>query len=49
MYRLEFKDSLDAPEWLPLGESIVAATATISFSDSPGASVQRFYRVVQVD
>lgn len=48
-YRLEFKDSLDAPEWLPLGDSAVAATATISFSDSPGANVQRFYRVVQVD
>ncbi|MBK8000334.1 MAG: lamin tail domain-containing protein [Verrucomicrobia bacterium] len=48
-YRLEFKDSLDAPDWLPLGDSAVAATTTISFSDSPGANVQRFYRVVQVD
>ena len=48
-YRLEFKDTLDAPDWLPLGADTVAATNSISFTDTPGANGQRFYRVVQVN
>ena len=48
-YRLEFKNTLDAPDWLPLGADSVAATNFISFTDTPGANVQRFYRVVQVN
>ena len=48
-YRLEFKNTLDAPDWLPLGADSVAATNSISFTDTPGANVQRFYRVVQVN
>jgi len=48
-YRLEFKDALDTSSWLPLGANTVAADSSISFTDTPGAGGQRFYRVVQVD
>ena len=48
-YRLEYKDSLDASPWLPLGADVVAAATTVSFTDAGVAGNQRFYRVVLVD
>lgn len=48
-YRLEYKEVLEAPEWLPLGEPAVADSASLSISDSPGLTGQRFYRIVQLD
>ena len=47
MYRVEFKNTLDAPAWTPLGSDILATGMSLSFSDDLGGSAARFYRVVQ--
>jgi hypothetical protein len=44
-YRLQYKDSLDSPIWLDLG-NIPATGSTISTTDLVGAAAQRFYRVL---
>jgi Tol biopolymer transport system component len=49
MYRLQFKDSVDAA-WSDLAGEVVATGETASKVDvSPGASLQRFYRAVLVE
>ena len=48
-YRLEYKDALETPGWSPLGDSRVAVTTTLSFSDAPDGTGRRFYRIVQLD
>ena len=47
MYRVEFKNALDAPAWTPLGSDILATGTSLGFSDDLGGSPARFYRVVQ--
>jgi len=44
-YRVEYKEDLEAPEWLPL-VTLVAPTATPSYTDTNASPVKRFYRVV---
>jgi hypothetical protein len=47
-YRVQYKNSLTAPEWKPLGD-VTANGSTASIEDaepgSPGAAGQRFYRI----
>ncbi len=44
-YQLEFKDSLEALEWLPFGNPRTAATSSLVFDVNVGAEPQRFFRV----
>ncbi len=48
-YRVEYKDALSAPAWTPLGPELTASGWVLSVTDTPGASPQRFFRIVQVD
>ncbi|MBK8002103.1 MAG: lamin tail domain-containing protein [Verrucomicrobia bacterium] len=48
-YRVEFKDSLSAANWTPLGSAILANSDTLTVPDNLGANPQRFYRIVQLD
>ncbi len=48
-YRVEYKASLGAQEWTPLGPDQVVNATTLSVTDNIGSNPQRFYRVVQVD
>jgi hypothetical protein len=48
-YRVEFKDNLAAPSWMPLGNPALATSETVTFADSLSGHLQRFYRVVQLD
>jgi hypothetical protein len=43
-YRVEYKDNLGDPIWLPLGADHFATLPTLRITDSPAAS-QRFYRI----
>jgi hypothetical protein len=43
-YRVEYKNNLGDPIWLPLGSDHFATTSILLVSDSPGAA-RRFYRV----
>ena len=43
-YLLQYKDDLNAPNWLNLGPILTTTNASITASDT-GASSQRFYRV----
>jgi len=43
-YRVQFKDTLDAPEWSDLPPEVLASGATAAKSDSTGGA-QRFYRI----
>jgi hypothetical protein len=45
-YRIEYKDSLSAPGWTPLGANRTAADPVITIDDTIGDSPQRFYRMV---
>ena len=45
-YRVEFKDTLDAPDWTQLGSSVVASASTASTADPTATGTQRFYRVL---
>ena len=49
LYRVEFKNALDAGTWTPLGTDTLATGARLNFPDDLGASSCRFYRVVQVN
>jgi hypothetical protein len=44
-YRVEYKDSLDAPAWLPLGALLRAVTESLVFDLNIGPEPQRFFRV----
>jgi hypothetical protein len=48
-YRVDYKDSLNAADWLPLGASIMANGASLTVPDDIGSNPQRFYRIVQLD
>jgi hypothetical protein len=45
-YRVQYKSDLNSPTWNDLAPDIVADQDTVTFTDSPGAAPQRFYRVV---
>jgi hypothetical protein len=47
-YSVEFTDALDAPNWQPTGDFMVAFGTTMSWSQ-PRFAARRFYRVVQID
>ncbi len=44
-YRVEFKDDLAAPAWLPLGPDRPATGEPLAIDDDLGPSPQRFYRI----
>jgi len=43
-YLLEYTDDLASMVWTPLGTFQTATTSTVTFTDQPDASSQRFYR-----
>jgi hypothetical protein len=47
-YRVEYKQNLSDPVWLPLGADHFATGGTINVNDAAGAS-QRFYRIYMVE
>ena len=47
VYRVEFKDNLDAPAWTPLGD--VPATGVTASTTDALAPNRRFYRVGQLE
>ena len=49
LYRVEFKNALDAASWTQLGTNTLATGASLTFPDNLGASAYRFYRVVQTN
>ena len=49
LYRVDAKDSLGDAAWTPIGPPAPATIDTVSYTDSGGAPIQRFYRVTQVD
>jgi hypothetical protein len=46
-YRVQYKDDLNATDWINLGGPVTAAGATASLTDA-GSGNQRFYRVVLI-
>jgi hypothetical protein len=44
-YRAEYKDSLDATAWTPVGEIGTASTPTLTFELNIGLEPQRFFRL----
>jgi hypothetical protein len=49
-YRVEYKNSLNDPAWLPLGGDRPAGAAThLTVGDDLATRRQRFYRIVQLD
>jgi hypothetical protein len=48
-YRVEYKDTLSAVSWSPLGGNRLATSATLAIEDTIGNQPQRFYRVLIVD
>jgi hypothetical protein len=48
MYRMQYTESLDAPDWQDATEDIVATDGTVTAINEIGSSPQRFYRVVLV-
>ncbi len=48
-YQVEFKRTLSDAAWLPLGNAVVAAGSSLSFTADIGTDPQRFYRIVQTD
>jgi hypothetical protein len=47
-YRVEFKDDLSAPFWLPLTGDLMATGSQLVITDPEPSAAQRYYRVVQV-
>ena len=45
-YRLEYKDDLNQPDWMPLGDEQTALTDQVTIIDPIEFNSQRFYRVV---
>ena len=48
-YQVQFKDSLDAPAWTPLGDAVPAVDLTASATDLVPPNARRFYRVLRSD
>lgn len=48
-YRLDYKNSLDDPEWKPVDAPVAAVSGTLTVNDNLGGSPQRFYRIVALD
>ena len=48
-YRIDYKESLSAPSWTPLGPAVVANGDSLTVPDNLSGHPQRFYRIVQVD
>ena len=48
IYRLEYKNDLNGPQWTPLGDYL-APGASLTIIDSIGVASQRFYRLRQLD
>jgi len=48
VYRAQYKTSLASMSWLNLAPDVTATGSTASFTDHPGATSQRFYRVVMM-
>ncbi len=48
-YRVEFKDDLSAPFWLPLTGDLMATGSQLVITDPAPNAAQRYYRVVQVE
>jgi hypothetical protein len=44
-YQIEYKDDLATPTWLPYGGPIIGTGGTISITNDPALSIQRFYRI----
>jgi hypothetical protein len=47
-YQVQYKNSLQDPNWLNLGNTLRASSTTASVTDTTGMRAQRFYRVLQV-
>ena len=45
-YRVEYRERLDAGEWVALGTNMTATATHLMFTDSPVGIPQRFYRIV---
>jgi hypothetical protein len=48
-YRTYYTGSLSMPNWLPLGGILTATGSTMTFTDNPGTTAQRFYRIVVLE
>ena len=49
VYRVEFKDALEEPEWRPFGPEVVATGESLTVLDEAGGPLQRFYRIVALE
>jgi hypothetical protein len=47
-YRLQYKNQLDAPEWIVTGTPVSANGITATITDMPPPGATRFYRVIEV-
>jgi hypothetical protein len=47
-YRLEYKDEMMDPNWLPLADQTASCSGTTQLTDSSGAGTDVFYRVRQL-
>jgi hypothetical protein len=45
-YRIEYKNDLNAPVWIPLGPDATASGSAVTVTDDTAANGQRFYRAV---
>ena len=48
-YRVEYKQNLSDPNWLPLTPNVVATDVTLTIQDSIGAEPHRFYRIFEAN
>ena len=48
-YRVLYSTNLTSGVWIPLSPDVIATNDTASLVDTPGAEVQRFYRVTILD
>ena len=46
-YQLEYKDDLTAAAWTPIGIRVAGTGGTVTLTNSPGDSLQGFYRFRQ--
>jgi hypothetical protein len=44
-YQIEYKDSLTAPTWTPLGSPVMGTGAFMSITNDITLSTQRFFRI----
>ncbi len=48
-YRLQYKDQLDAPQWIVTGTPVPASGITATTTDTPPPGSTRFYRIVEAE